>query len=72
MKIKQEKLPELQKISIYNALEMSDCSGEYRADINKRSLGDDSCPYCDGRRTKLGINSLIDTHPFVSQSIFTR
>ena len=42
-----------------------ECSGEYRADINKRSVGDDSCPFCDGRRTQLGANSLIDTHPLL-------
>ena len=38
------------------------CSGEYRCPINEREVGDDSCPYCNDRRTLAGLNSLADTH----------
>lgn len=38
-----------------------DCSGEYRADINKRSLGDDSCPYCKNEQLLYGYNGVAQT-----------
>lgn len=44
-----------------------ECSGEYHAEIKERKVGDDSCPFCDGRRTQLGVNSLIDTHPLLAK-----
>ncbi len=47
--------------------ECPDCHGEYRAVIRERSVGDDSCPFCNGRRTQLGINSLMDTHPLLAK-----
>ena len=40
-----------------------DCGADYHYPVNERSIGDDSCPFCNGRYTKLGVNSLIDTDP---------
>lgn len=39
------------------------CSGDYHYPVCDRELGDDDCPFCNNRYTKLGVNSLIDTHP---------
>lgn len=39
------------------------CSGDYHYPICDREVGDDDCPFCNNRYTKLGVNSLVDTHP---------
>ncbi len=39
------------------------CNNDYHWPIKERSLNDQSCPFCNNRYTKLGVNSLIDTHP---------
>ena len=39
------------------------CNNDYHWPIRDRRLGDNVCPFCNNRYTKLGINSLIDTDP---------
>ena len=39
------------------------CKGEYLASIRDREYGDDSCPYCAGKRVLAGFNSLADKKP---------
>ena len=39
------------------------CHGDYKARIRDRKVGDDSCPYCEGRRVKPGFNSLDVVNP---------
>ncbi len=39
------------------------CGGDYHYPVCDRELGDDDCPFCNNRYTKLGVNSLVDTHP---------
>lgn len=47
------------KKSTYKALWICPtCSGEYTACIRDREVGDDSCPYCTGRRKLAGFNTL--------------
>ena len=61
------KSTEFIKSSAYSMLwKCPECSGEYHAEIREREVGDDSCPYCNGRRTQFGINSLIDTHQLLA------
>lgn len=58
----ERKLSEFTKASAYSALwRCTVCNNDYHWPINKRELGDDSCPFCNNRYTKLGINSLLDT-----------
>jgi rubrerythrin len=42
------------------------CHGEYHASIFDREVGDDSCPYCNNKRTLPGFNSLTDTHKLLA------
>lgn len=37
------------------------CNNDYRWPIKDRALNDQSCPFCNNRYTKLGVNSLLDT-----------
>jgi len=37
-------------------------TGEYTVKINEREFGDDSCPYCSGRKVLPGFNSLKVNH----------
>ena len=39
------------------------CGGEYPYKISLREVGDDSCPYCSGKKVLSGFNSLADTDP---------
>lgn len=39
------------------------CNGEYRYSIAERKVGDDSCPYCQGRKRLVGYNDLTVTDP---------
>lgn len=39
------------------------CGGDYHYPVCDRELVDDDCPFCNNRYTKLGVNSLVDTHP---------
>lgn len=39
------------------------CHGDYSYPIVSRQLGDDSCPYCNGRKVLKGYNSLAKRHP---------
>ena len=49
--------------STYRALwKCPACSGEYRASINSREIGDDSCPYCAETRVLPGYNSFKVKH----------
>lgn len=43
------------------------CNGEYRAKINEREVGDDSCPYCNDKKPLVGYNTLVDTHPELAE-----
>ena len=55
---------EFTKQSAYWALwRCNVCGNDYHWSIKDRTLGDDSCPFCNNRYTKLGINSLLDTNP---------
>lgn len=40
----------------------SNCGGEYTAKINKREIGDDSCPYCNDNKILQGYNSFKAKH----------
>jgi len=39
------------------------CNEDYKSSVFDRSVGDDACPFCNGRRVKYGYNSLLDTNP---------
>lgn len=39
------------------------CGGTYRYLLKDREVGDDSCPYCNNRKTLKGFNSLENTDP---------
>ena len=39
------------------------CNGEYPARIRDREVGDDACPYCNGRKVLPGFNSFNKNHP---------
>ena len=59
----ERKPTEFSKDSSYSALwRCVKCGNDYHAPIKNRHIGDDSCPFCDGRYTQFGINSLVDTH----------
>ena len=40
-----------------------DCGNEYSTIIRDREAGDDSCPYCNDKKTLQGYNDLITTDP---------
>ncbi|MBO6158637.1 MAG: zinc-ribbon domain-containing protein [Firmicutes bacterium] len=40
-----------------------DCNGEYPYPVKDRKVGDDSCPYCAGKKILKGYNDLQTTHP---------
>ena len=39
------------------------CKGEYSAKIQNRQVGDDVCPYCQGKKAWKGFNDLTTTDP---------
>ena len=39
------------------------CHGEYTEQIKNREYGDDSCPYCSGKKVLPGFNSFKIRHP---------
>ena len=39
------------------------CEGEYQHPLDRRSVGDDSCPYCANRKVLPGYNSFAARHP---------
>ncbi|MDO4615203.1 MAG: zinc-ribbon domain-containing protein [Lachnospiraceae bacterium] len=39
------------------------CHGEYAATISEREVGDNACPYCNGRKILPGYNSFKTRHP---------
>ena len=61
----EERMPsEFTKENVYPAKWLCQtCGGEYQYPINRREVGDDSCPYCNRDRALVGYNSLVDTHP---------
>ena len=42
------------------------CGGEYEAAVKDREVGDDSCPYCAGKKVLPGFNSLKAVKPELS------
>ena len=46
-----------------------ECGGEYSAATRDREVGDDSCPYCNDRKTLPGYNDLATTDPDLAKEI---
>lgn len=43
------------------------CKGEYSYSVAEREVGDNACPYCDGRQALKGFNDLATTHPDLAE-----
>lgn len=69
----EERQPtEFTKTSAYSPLwKCTVCNNDYHWPINDRELGDTSCPFCNNRYTKLGVNSLLDTDEELSREYAT-
>lgn len=63
--VNEERRPlEFHRTSTYYALwKCPKCHGEYHYPINKRYVGDDSCPYCNDNKVLAGLNSFKQKHP---------
>ena len=43
------------------------CGNDYDMVINNRTIGKMNCPYCAGKRIKVGFNDLATTHPQLAE-----
>lgn len=45
----------------------STCNNDYDMKISNRTLNKMNCPYCSGKRIKVGFNDLMTTHPDLAE-----
>ena len=42
------------------------CGGSYKAQISNRTIGGQGCPYCAGKKVKIGFNDLASQYPEIA------